>query len=180
MAATRRDYLVSAAPIRSTFPVPLPPYLPRTAVVPRANLPQREPLSANAGRFSLSLKGMRRELRKSGVRVQGLVDAVEQEILNWLHTDSSLLSPDVVKSTEDVRLPIGNTGTIFEVSRTPLELVWSIPEDPFARYVVHCCARYHEIVSFSGLPIYFSFSITSSSHDRQRTEWIPIHPPSPP
>ncbi|KAF8973014.1 hypothetical protein BDZ97DRAFT_1778762 [Flammula alnicola] len=38
---------------------------------------------------------------------------------------------------------------IFEVSRTPLQLVWRITDDSFARYVVHCCARYHEIVSFS-------------------------------
>jgi len=28
-------------------------------------------------------------------------------------------------------------------------LIWKISDDAFARYIVHCCARYHEIISFS-------------------------------
>ena len=71
---------------------------------------------------------------------------------------------------EDVMIvhgrPIGSTLTVSELSRTPLQLVWAIEQDAFARksqirikyicfangvqgYIVHCCARYHNVVSFS-------------------------------
>jgi len=44
---------------------------------------------------------------------------------------------------------IGDLTTVLEVMRTPLQLVWYVEDDAFARYVVHCCARYHEVVSYS-------------------------------
>jgi len=151
VAATKKDYALPTPQARATFPEPLPPYLPRNAKVPTGTVPQRDPLSANAGRFSLSLKGMRRGLRKCGFRAEPLVRDVEQEIVEWLHAGGTVLNPDA-RQAEDLTvpgIPVGDTGTIFEVYRTPLQLVWYIENDSFARYVVHCCARYHEIVSFS-------------------------------
>ncbi|KAF8070710.1 hypothetical protein FPV67DRAFT_1412852 [Lyophyllum atratum] len=151
VAATKRDYALQVPQVRATFPEPLPPYLPRNAKVPTNALPERDPISANAGRFSLSLKGMRRGLRKCGFRAELLVRDVEYEIIEWLQAGGTVLNPDA-REAEDLAAPgilVGDTETIFEVSRTPLQLVWYTDNDSFARYVVHCCARYHEIVSFS-------------------------------
>jgi hypothetical protein len=137
--------------MRSTFPEPLPAYLSRNTKVPSTVAPVRDISSANAGRFSLSLKGMRRTLRRYGFRAQFLVSEVEGEIATWLREGGTLLSPDSA-DVNALMFPgrsVGNTECIREVSRTPLQLIWSITDDAFARYVVHCCARYHEIVSFS-------------------------------
>ncbi|KAJ3733610.1 hypothetical protein DFJ43DRAFT_1223251 [Lentinula guzmanii] len=79
--------------------------------------PVIDPISADAGRFSFSIKGMRRDLRRAGYRAERLVRQVETEILEWLDAGG--------------------------------QLIWRIPDDAFARYVVHCCARYHNVVSFS-------------------------------
>jgi hypothetical protein len=104
----------------------------------------------------MSLKGMRRELRKSGFRTEVLVRDIESEVVNWLQAGGTVLAPDAFESagTLDLELAtaVGQTGTIFEISRTPLRLIWYIVDDAFARYIVHCCARYHEIVSFSQYP----------------------------
>ena len=94
---------------------------------------------------------MRKELRKAGARAQHLIKDVESEIVSWLHDGTVFLSPDE-KDPNDLEFPgkpVGGSGAIHEVARTPLQLVWAISEDGFARYVVHCCARYHDIVSFS-------------------------------
>jgi hypothetical protein len=141
--------------LKATFPEPLPPYLHRNSKIPNIDPPQRDPNSANAGRFSLSLKGMRRGLRKSGFRAEALVRDIEAEILQWLQAGGAIFNPDQDDLGEDPALtgtPIRNTETIFEVSRTPLQLIWYTNEDNFARYVIHCCARYHEVVSFSMFP----------------------------
>ncbi|KAG6850873.1 hypothetical protein H0H93_007491 [Arthromyces matolae] len=151
IAASKQDYIIPFPQPRPTFPEPLPSYLPRTTNVPTISIPERDPSSSNAGRFSLSLKGMRKELRKSGFRAESLVRSVEYELLDWLQEGGIVINPDSPQ-TDDltaVGLPIGDTGTIFEVSRTPLQLIWSTENDSFARYVVHCCARYHEVVSYS-------------------------------
>ncbi|TFK44259.1 hypothetical protein BDQ12DRAFT_640731 [Crucibulum laeve] len=154
VAATKRDYALNTPYTRQTFPEPLPAYLPRSAKLPVLTVPPAtDPASANAGRFSLSLKGMRRDLRRAGGRAEYLVREVEDEMVDWLRRGGAVLAPDALGAapvdTNVSGTPVGNTGTIFEVSRTPLQLVWRIADDPFARYVVHCCARYHEIVSFS-------------------------------
>lgn len=153
MPASKRDYTLQTPQVQSTFPEPLPAYLPRTVKLPTApTLPGTDPNSANAGRFSLSLKGMRRDLRRAGGRAEALVKDVESEMVQWLAIGGTVLSPDGAQAgLEAVGSPVGTTGTIFEVSRTPLQLIWRITDDAFARYVVHCCARYHEIVSFSKL-----------------------------
>lgn len=159
VAATKRDFGIAAPSVRSTFPEPLPACLPRTVKLPVATAPPpTDPTSANAGRFSLSLKGMRKELKRQGGRAEALVKDIEGELLSWLGQGGTVLFPDAqVHDTQMNGLgehgrqgtPIGQTKVVVEVSRTPLQLVWRIPEDAFARYVVHCCARYHEIVSFS-------------------------------
>lgn len=156
VAATRKDYVLPTPSNKSTFPEPLPSYLPRTVKVPVATLPARDPASANAGRFYLSMKGMRKELRRAGGRAEALVREIEGEIVQWLQ-GGVMLRPDESNAAGLANLQvkmgegreIGSTGSIVEVSRTPLQLVWSIADDAFARYVVHCCARYHEVVSFS-------------------------------
>ncbi|KAF5316915.1 hypothetical protein D9611_003856 [Ephemerocybe angulata] len=158
VAATKRDMGIAPPDVRSTFPEPLPPFLPRTVKLPAATAPRApDPASANAGRFSLSLKGMRKELKRQGGRAEALVKDIEGELLSWLGQGGTVLYPDSNFGRVGVNAahagvqgtPVGETGVVVEVSRTPLQLVWRIPEDAFARYVVHCCARYHEIVSFS-------------------------------
>ena len=157
VAPSRKDFSVPAPSSRTTFPEPLPHYLARNNPIPPAVPASREPTSANAGRFSMSLKGMRRELRKSGPRTELLVKEVEEEIVDWLTTGGVILSPDTVTAYDLPGVPIGTSDAIMEISRTPLQLVWSIADDAFTRYVVHCCARYHDVVSFS------TFHLTSGS-----------------
>ncbi|KAF5322605.1 hypothetical protein D9619_001342 [Psilocybe cf. subviscida] len=152
--ASRRDFAIPQPATRSTFPEPLPNYLQRSVKLPTApTIPVTDPASANAGRFAHSLKGMRKDLRRAGGRAQVLVRDVEQELVEWLVQGGTVLAPDLSRQPTDLLqemgIPVGNTGTIVEVSRTPLQLVWRIADDAFARYVVHCCARYHEVVSFS-------------------------------
>jgi hypothetical protein len=152
IAATKKDYTLQLKPVKMTFPVPLPPYLPRTAKLPTTQTPITDPVSANAGRFSLSIKGMRRDLRRGGMKVQNLVRQVEVQIIEWLETVSITMNPDLVESTDYTVVtghPIANS--VLELSRTPQQLIWHIPDDGFARYVVHCCARFHSVVSFSTL-----------------------------
>jgi len=123
--------------------------------VPTASTPKTDPASANAGRFSVSLKGMRRDLRRAGGKAEALVRDVETVIVEWLTEGGTVLRPDHVDSgLQSVGKPVGLTGAIVEVSRTPLQLIWRIVDDAFARYVVHCCARYHEVVSFSKFPYF--------------------------
>ncbi|KAF8629835.1 hypothetical protein AX15_003201 [Amanita polypyramis BW_CC] len=125
--------------------------------VPPAEIPHPDAMSANAGRFSLSLKGMRKALRQSGSRAEVLVRNIEQELVEWLWEGGTLLDPDSAPLSGDMDMqdlvcratPIGDLNTILEVKRTPLQLIWYIADDAFARYVLHCCARYHEVVSYS-------------------------------
>ncbi len=59
--------------IKSTFPEPLPSYLPRTAKVPVVMLHTRDLISTNAGRFLLSMNGMRKNHRHARGRAETLV-----------------------------------------------------------------------------------------------------------
>lgn len=145
----------SAANKVPTFPVPLPPYLPRSVSLPNTIPPSPSPHDANAGRFSLSLKGMRRTLRKAGPQTQALVQDIEEALMMWLSEGGVMIQPDGGNGdADDVDFPgdmVGGQEKVREVERTPLRLVWWI-EDSWIRYVVHCCARYHEVVSFSKYP----------------------------
>ena len=152
VAATKRDYAIPVPQAQATFPEPLPAYLPRTVTLPAAEAPPTNMASADAGRFSVSLRGMRRDLRRAGGRAERLVTDIETTLVEWLLQGGTVLRPNsngVGDDLHSIGKPIGNSGKIVEVSRTPLQLIWRISDDPFARYVVHCCARYHEVVSFS-------------------------------
>ena len=100
---------------------------------------------------------MRKALRRSGIRAELLVRHIESELTEWLWEGGALLNPDGDSSTleMDVQNLVGRAktvrelSTVLEVMRTPLQLVWYIADDAFARYIVHCCARYHEVVSYS-------------------------------
>lgn len=88
---------------------------------------------------------MRRDLRKMGFRSKPLVLDIETELVGWLEAAGTLLSPDGPQSAVDTAgTPVGSTGIVVELSRTPLQLVWRMTDDSdaFARYVVHCTARY--------------------------------------
>ncbi|KAH9942455.1 uncharacterized protein BXZ73DRAFT_88026 [Epithele typhae] len=139
------------APSKKDFGVPVPSVArpsPRNGPVPAATPILPTPESANAGRFSLSLKGMRRELRRAG-RAREARPRREDALLGWLAAGGVLLAPDAAAEMHFPGTPVDDGGAVLEVSRTPLQLVWSIEDNAFSRYVVHCCARYHDIVSFS-------------------------------
>lgn len=86
-----------------------------------------------------------------GGKAQGLVKDVETEVLVWLE-GGVVLSPSVDGDGDGgLRFPgvaVREREDLREVGRSPLQLVWAT-DDAFVRYVVHCCARYHDIVSFS-------------------------------
>lgn len=136
---TKRDFAVPATQVQSTFPKPLPPYLPRVSSAPSAITPRSDPVSTFAGKFSHSLRGFRRELRRRRGIAEPLVRAVEAELCEWL------AEPGKPVDSEDYVIVSG----IREVRRSPTELVWDVEQDAFARYVVHCAARWYNIVSFS-------------------------------
>jgi len=144
-----RDFRVTVPAPSRTFPSPLPPYLHRISSAPSVAPVVTDPASANAGRFSLSLKGMRKRLRKSGARAEELVRVVENELMEWLAGNTG--QPILPSGWEEVGRPIDKEGAIKELSRSPLKVIWAV-EDAFARYVVHCTARFHSIVSFSKDP----------------------------
>ena len=101
--------------------------------------------SSQAGRFSLSLKGVRKELRQRGRRANELVKDVEDAMKGWLDDTTT-----TAIATEQVPRPVdrGEHPSIMELSHNPLQLKWKT-DDPFARYVIHCVARWYSVVSFS-------------------------------
>ena len=150
VAPTKDDFLHALPNVRTTFPSPLPAYLSRNM----KTFPEKEfhvdEHSSLSGLFSLGLKGVRRELRRSGERVKRLVLEIEDEILNWLEGGTIILPDTDDPSTLDFPgKPIGHSGKIMEIRRDPLRMVWCVENDGFARYIIHCCARYHGVVSFS-------------------------------
>ena len=158
--ASKVDLSIEPPVARPTFPEPLPRYLPRSLSAPSPQPPAFDPHSANAGRYSLSLKGIRRTLRQHGPRTQILVQDIEREIVDWLVGGTILAPDDELEGDFLIGVPgrpIGDGITIKEISRTPLQLVWAIEQDSFARYIVHCCARFHKVVSFSTYLSYIVF-----------------------
>ncbi|KAG8714038.1 hypothetical protein FRC11_010098 [Ceratobasidium sp. 423] len=136
---SKRDFAIPVAQVQSTFPIPLPPYLPRVSSAPSAVAPTSDPTSTLAGKFSHSLRGARRVLRRRRGQAEPLVRAVEAELCEWL------AEPGKPTDTEGYIIVSG----ICEVRRSPAELVWDVEQDAFARYVVHCAARWYGVVSFS-------------------------------
>jgi hypothetical protein len=79
-----------------------------------------------------------------------LVREIERELMDWLSV-GVWVDPDAKMSSglEHGGTSIGSLDSIREIERTHQQLVWEINDDAFVRYVVHCCARYHDVVSFS-------------------------------
>ncbi|KAI9437898.1 hypothetical protein F5148DRAFT_1353944, partial [Russula earlei] len=146
---SKRDLEPSLPVLHATFPIPLPPYLPRSAALPATAPPVRDAKASNAGQFSLSVRGMRKALRRSGPSTQALVRGVEDELTRWLGRVEVVLNPDAKSGYQFPGRAVAGLEDIREVERSPQRLVWWIEDDTWARYVVHCCARYHNIVSFS-------------------------------
>ncbi|KAF8678345.1 hypothetical protein RHS04_05541 [Rhizoctonia solani] len=136
---TKRDFAIPVARAQPTFPAPLPPYLPRVSSAPSAVAPASDPTSTFAGKFSHSLRGARRVLRRRRGQAEPLVHAIEAELCEWL------AEPGKPSDVDDYVIVSG----IREVRRSPTELVWDVDQDSFARYIVHCAARWYGIVSFS-------------------------------
>jgi hypothetical protein len=136
---TKRDFAIPMAQAHSTFPAPLPPYLPRVSSAPSATAPTSDPGSTFAGKFSHSLRGARRVLRRRRGQAEPLVHAIEAELCEWL------AEPGKPCDVDDYVIVSG----IREVRRSPTELVWDVEQDSFARYIVHCAARWYGVVSFS-------------------------------
>ena len=150
VAAPSKHDLEPSVPIpHATFPIPLPPYLPRSAPLSATVTPTPDAKASNAGQFSLSKRGMRKALRRSGPRTQALVRGVEEEFMCWLSGVEVVINPDTESGYQFPGRAVAGLEDIREVERSPQRLVWWIENDTWARYVVHCCARYHNIVSFS-------------------------------
>jgi len=143
----------------STFPHPLPAYLPRSLLVPPSRPPPSLPHTSAAGLFSLSLRGARRTLRARPSSAY-LVKAIESHLAAWLQ-GGIYLNPDQADSLFHFPGdPVGGRDDIREVSREAGRLVWAVKsgfalanpgyhDGGFERYVVHCVARWYGVVSFS-------------------------------
>lgn len=152
VAPMRSDYDTPKVNLRSTFPVPLPPYLPRTQIAPSPPLPQRDELSAAVGRFTISLRGARKDLRRRGLHAERTVRVVESEIVLWLQGPGQQHAGRPFGVDFAAPIDAGYNGclggAVIEVFRTPLKLIWKT-DDALARYAIHCTARWHDVVSFS-------------------------------
>ena len=77
VAPSSRDYVLSKQSPQSTFPEPLPSFLSRSTQAPSYVPPSPDPQSSTAGQFTLALKGVRKDLRRSGGRAEQLVKEIE-------------------------------------------------------------------------------------------------------
>ncbi|KAG9316579.1 hypothetical protein JVU11DRAFT_2632 [Chiua virens] len=144
----------------STFPHPLPTYLPRALIIPPARTPRTLASTSSAGLFSLSLRGARRTLRARPSSPY-LVRAVESHLAAWLEGGTYLYPDQVKDQLHFPGDPVGGRDDIREVCREAARLVWAVKADPalhgtpgygdggFERYLIHCVARWYGVVSFS-------------------------------
>ncbi|EJD52844.1 hypothetical protein AURDEDRAFT_111377 [Auricularia subglabra TFB-10046 SS5] len=140
---TTDDYELFLPRTRPTFPTPPPAGMQRSAPAPSYSRPTYDAASAQAGNYRLSVRGVRKTLARSGPRMQALVATVEDTLLAWRDA-AGLFQPSDAPGEVGVVVQ----DAVFELRRTPGEMVWAIP-DPWTRYVVHCVARFHGVVSVS-------------------------------
>lgn len=105
IVAPRRTDLYPSVPLqprpsRASFP---PQALDRSAQIPNAAAPDRDPFSESStnGAFTTSLKGTRALLRKRGHRAEGLVGRVEEVVRGWLGGDWEMIKASRSHSDED-------------------------------------------------------------------------------
>lgn len=159
---TRADY--DARPARPTNPVfaPPPPAFRRATEASTSALPDSPGAQAHSsqlGQFGLSLRGVRRTLRRSkGGRSEAFVGVVESEMVRWLGASGRVAAEGgfyhtstngrVIDATP-MMLPTGvEAAAVIELSRSPAGLVWRVA-DPFDRYVLHALCRYYSLQSSS-------------------------------
>lgn len=130
--------LNSPLPPHRPWPQPLPAYIPR-----RTSAPDWIPPPSIHSEPRLTRKGVRKYIRNAGPYAEQLVRDFEREIVEWLNCDV-VVNPD---NQQVASRRIGSKGDVFELERSPVQLVWST--DAFPRYILHCVARYHGLVSFS-------------------------------
>ncbi|KAG8908306.1 hypothetical protein FRC00_011316 [Tulasnella sp. 408] len=138
IAAPTSEDQNSPLPPHRPWPQPLPAYIPR-----RTSAPDWIPPPSIQSVPRLTRKGVRKYIRNAGPYAEQLVRDFEREVVEWLNCDV-VVNPDNQQATSR---RIGSKGEVFELERSHAQLVWST--DAFARYVLHCVARYHGLVSFS-------------------------------
>jgi hypothetical protein len=79
---SRIDLLPPAPSYTPTFPKATSSAI-RATSAPSPALPQPEPASSEAGKYTLSLKGVRQMLRRRGRRAEQVVQFVENELRGW-------------------------------------------------------------------------------------------------
>lgn len=129
-------------------------------------------VSADHGRFSLPIKGLKRNTRRivaeGGIGSQ-IVEAVDAELRAWLDGTNVWMmheqGGESSNTTGNMTMPIpslnsgkrcicevetdhGRVQAINQFAKQPHSLVWQ-SEDSFTRFLVHAIARYYRIVSFS-------------------------------
>lgn len=146
---TLKDYEPTIPSPRTTFPTPIPPFLSRAnPSIP--SVPRRDSITANAGRYSLSLKGIRKRLRRAGPKTEQTIFDIEEALTTWLHTGAVVIQPDIpfVPPLGTTRTYVDTCQSIQELSRSVLQLIWKVDDD-FFRFLLHCVARFHGVVSYS-------------------------------
>jgi hypothetical protein len=125
VAPTNRDLDLAHQPRSETFPIPLPPYLPRPISLPTTTTLSTNPQRPHAGSFSLSLRGARKNIRHAGPSTQALVLAVEDALLTWIADAEIVLEPDAPQPPVSFPgTPVGGIDGVREVQRTSGHLVW--------------------------------------------------------
>lgn len=144
-----KDYEPPISLPRTTFPTPVPQFISR-ANPSLSAIPCRDPITANAGRYSLSLKGIRKRLRRAGPRTEQTVSEIDEALSAWLRTTAIIIKPDIpfVGPLDSVGVYVDASRSIQEISRSVLRLIWRVDDD-FSRFLLHCVARFYGIVSYS-------------------------------
>lgn len=120
--------------------------------------------TAELGQYSLSLKGIRKTLRRTaGGRSHQFVSIAESQLVEWLavegripagfyhsSTAGRVLDPTPMLASSTAALGGGGeeVPAVVELSKSPAGLVWRIA-DPFDRYVLHALCRYYRLQSSS-------------------------------
>lgn len=170
---SRADF-APGPPIVSTTPFAPPPpaaLFPRSLYLPSTVAPVPTAREKASGNFSLSLRGLRKQLRATeGGAVHASLALIERELRSWLslsgpippgyfHNRAKVIDPTpvedwLVPATESLPdLPSSSTlspppPSITELSRSAHALVWLVIS-PHTRYLLHVLARYYNIQSFS-------------------------------
>lgn len=168
------DYSPAQLSTDPIFPSPPPsrffPYKPSSDPIADPNARQAPTFddsvtSADHGRFSLPMKGLKRNTRRiveAGGIGGDIVQAVDAELRGWLEGTEVFISPETVaynnahnlnsgrKCICEVDTDHGRMQAVNQLAKQPHALVWQ-SEDSFTRFLIHAIARYYSVVSFSEL-----------------------------